>query len=175
MISQWSRALTIFAITSWFVIIKDFKILIFFSQPRNFHSWIKPVVVSKCKIWYQSLYLECGFVLKGKGSNTCCERLSNNQPLYIDRDRTKQATIATIVGENFVNRKADLGSWRGLIVARVLCFVIRAALVQRNIREDQLDPIGIREPWNDSQRRCQQGTAIPRIEKQFGINSSTGR
>lgn len=66
--------------------------------------------------------------------------------MYIDRDRTKQATIATIVGENFVNRKADLGSWRGLIVARVRCFVIRAALVQRNIREDQLDPIGICEP-----------------------------
>lgn len=51
---------------------------------------------------------------------------------YIDRDRT----MATIVGEKFVNRKADCWIPPRLIIARVHRIVIRVVGHQRRVKED---------------------------------------
>lgn len=48
--------------------------------------------------------------------------------------------MATIVGENFVNRKADCWIPPRIIIARVHCIVIRVVGHQRRVKEDQRCP-----------------------------------
>lgn len=49
----------------------------------------------------------------------------------------------TIVGENFVNRKADFLIPPRIIIARVHCIVIRVVGHQRRVKEDQRCPKGV--------------------------------
>lgn len=54
-----------------------------------------------------------------------------------------RTSIATIVGENFVNRKADFLIPPRIIIARVHCIVIRVVGHQRRVKGDQRCPKGV--------------------------------